>query len=264
MAGAGGVDIGNFGLEDLPQGLELIWHGTNDPKNLELFIKSKIRWAEGDVRGDPEGRLVLRHDSFDSHPPHSGEALLDFRDWLRDLLRAGKSIQIDLKEGGETAERVIRALREHRVPQDRLWLTTNLKDVAMEDYARLGREFPKSPLQSAIPHRFMFQDMDRGERQAWMELNRGLGVRHLAISWYEDPQAHELDEIREAGFGVHFFYVNTLDDFGKAAALKPDSITSDFHIPEWGLYGRGSGENGFYLDGPDESPDKSPDNSKET
>jgi hypothetical protein len=68
------------------------------------------------------------------------------------------------------------------------------------------------------------------------------------MSWYEEPAEGELRELREAGFGVHFFYVNGAADIAKAAALKPDSITSDFHIPEWGLFGRGSGENGFYLE----------------
>jgi hypothetical protein len=191
---------------------------------------------------------VLRHDPFETHPLRSEEVFLEFEVWLSELLKGGKGIQVDLKEGGETMDRVIRTLRAHRVPEDRLWLTTNLKDVSLDDYARLAREFPKTPLQSAIPLRFMFQEMTREERAAWMELNRGVGIRHLAISWYDEPAASELEEIRAAGFGVHFFYVNSAEDIGRAAALGPDSITSDFHIPEWDLFGRGSGENGFYLD----------------
>jgi hypothetical protein len=145
-------------------------------------------------------------------------------------------------------DHLIAVLQESRLSESRLWFTTNLKDVAMEDYARLGQTFPDAALQSTIPIRFMFQDMGPEERAAWLEINRGLGVRHLSVSWYDEPTLEELREIREAGFGINLFYVNTVDDIRKAVALKPDSITSDFHIPEWGLFGRGSGENGFYLE----------------
>lgn len=231
----------------LPRDILFIWHGVNDPKNLEFFLKSNICVAEGDVRA-LEGRLVLRHDPFDTHPLDPHESLMDVETWVRKLMASGKGVQVDLKEGGETMERVIKLLKDLRVPDDRLWLTTNLKDVSMEDYGRLSREFPKVPLQSAIPHRFMFQDMSVEERAEWMAMNRSIGIRHFAISWYEEAKEHELKELRDAGFGVHFFYVNTPDDILKAAVLRPNSITSDFHIPEWGYFGRGSGENGFFLD----------------
>jgi len=90
--------------------------------------------------------------------------------------------------------------------------------------------------------------MDADERASWLDINRGLGARYVSISWYDEPTGSELEEIRKAGFGVNLFYVNTLEDIRKAVALGPDSITSDFHVPEWGLFGRGSGENGFYLE----------------
>ncbi|HSA58479.1 MAG TPA: hypothetical protein VLJ37_02185 [bacterium] len=235
-------------LTELEQDLDLIWHGVNDPANLEFFLKSNIYWAEGDVRGHEDGLLVLRHDPWETHPLRPEEGLLDFRDWLKAAHEAGKGIQIDLKEGGSTMDRMIHLLKEVRFPESRLWFTTNLKDVAIEDYGRLGRTFPHARLQSTIPLRFMFQDMTVDDRTSWLDLNRGLGARFLSISWYDEPTAGELEEIRNAGFGINLFYVNTMEDIRKAVALKPDAITSDFHVPEWGLFGRGSGENGFYLE----------------
>lgn len=235
-------------LTDLPRDLQLIWHGVNDPKNLEYFLKSDIYWAEGDLREQREDRLVLRHDPFDSHPLVEGEALLDFRDWLGAVFGAGRGIQIDLKEGGRAMERMIDIVKGAGVPADRLWFTTNLKDVPMDDYARLGQAFPGARLQSAIPIRFMFQDMIPAERGAWLEINRGLGVTDLSMSWYDEPTAEQLDEIHKQGFSVNIFYVNTLEEIRRAVLMGPDSLTSDFHIPEWGLFGRGSGENGFYLE----------------
>jgi len=233
-------------LKNLCPGLTWIWHGVNDSQNLKFFIKSNVYWAEGDVRLSEGGILILRHDPFETHPARAEESILEARDWVSALNASERGIQIDLKGGGETLEQVIRLVRDFRIPSERLWFTTNLKDISTDDYARLNREFPGVPLQSAIPLRFMFQEMTWDERRDWLELNRSVGVRHLAMSWYEEPTAQELDELREAGFKVHFFYVDTVSDLQKAAALKPDSITSDFHLPEWGFFGRGSGENGYY------------------
>lgn len=235
-------------LSDIKNRLQLIWHGVNDHTNLESFLKSDIYWAEGDLRGHEEGLLVLRHDPWDTHPLRPGEGLLDFRHWLKAAHEAGKGIQIDLKEGGSTMDRMIDLLKEFRVTESRLWFTTNLKDVALDDYGRLGRTFPGARLQSAVPLRFMFQAMTADERHSWLEINRSLGARYVSISWYDEPTRAELEEIRQAGFGINLFYVNTLEDIRKALSLEPDSITSDFHIPEWDLFGRGSGENGYYLE----------------
>ena len=79
-------------------------------------------------------------------------------------------------------------------------------------------------------------------------MNRSLGVTRLSVSWYDLPTSEELGDVKEAGFEINLFHVNTIDDFKKVIALRPEAITSDFHIPEWNLHGRGSGENWFYLD----------------
>ena len=52
----------------LPARVAFVWHGVNDRLNLERFLASDVRWAEVDVRHDPVGRLVLRHDGYDESP----------------------------------------------------------------------------------------------------------------------------------------------------------------------------------------------------
>ena len=37
----------------------------NDEANLRQFLASGVHWAEVDIRRDPSGRFVLRHDSFE-------------------------------------------------------------------------------------------------------------------------------------------------------------------------------------------------------
>lgn len=235
-------------IQDIPESIQLVWHGVNDPLNLDFFIKSSIPWGEGDVRGGLNGSLILRHDNFETHPKRDGERFLRFEDWVKALKKAGKGIQIDLKEGGEVMGKMVSVLKEQGIDEGKLWVTTNLKDVSMDDYASLRGIFPRMTLQSTIPIRFMFSEMNQEERRAWLGLNEGMGVKRLSISWYDSPTQEEIDEIKGCGFETNLYHVNSLQDFREAVPLHPDSITSDFHLPEWSLYGRGSGENGFYLE----------------
>ncbi len=234
-------------LSEIPRTIDLVWHGVNDPLNLERFLQSPIPWGEGDLRQDPEGRLTLRHDSFDTHPRREGEPALAFEEWTDRLLAGGKSLKVDLKEGGATQQRLVDLFKKRRVDESRLWITTNLKDVSTDDYGRLRGVFPRAILQSTIPIRFMYQVMAAADRQEWLDMNRSLGVTRLSVSWYDGPTAEELGDVKKAGFEINLYHVNSVDDFKRAIALRPEAITSDFHIPEWNLFGRGSGENWFYL-----------------
>lgn len=235
-------------FQEIPPKIDLVWHGVNDDGNLSHFLQSSIRWAEGDVRGNGNGKLILRHDSFETHPKREEEKFLLFDDWVKALKGKRKGVQIDLKEGGETMERMIQILKGHGVGEEDLWITTNLKDVSMDDYLRLKQVFPQIILQSTIPIRFMFKEMNEEERRAWLSLNQGMGVKRLSVSWYDCPTREEIDEVKKNGFEVNLYHVESIQDFREAIPLQPESITSDFHIPEWSLFGRGSGENGFYLE----------------
>ena len=76
------VSGSTFGLAGLVDEAEvgrrvtLVWHGVNDEHNLQQFLSSEIGWAEVDVRSDPIGRLVLRHDSFVETPWARDEPVL--------------------------------------------------------------------------------------------------------------------------------------------------------------------------------------------
>ena len=71
-----------LGERDLPRQVELVWHGVNDRANLRHFLASPVRWGEGDVRRDPRGRLVMRHDPFDCR---TGRPEIDHRASLRSV-----------------------------------------------------------------------------------------------------------------------------------------------------------------------------------
>src|SRR5690606_1147964 len=102
------------GERELPRHVQLVWHGVNDRANLRQFLASPVRWAELDVRRDPGGRLVLRHDAFggDDVPGGDGafggggavsvdgapEGLLTVREALAALRAAGKAVKLDVKD----------------------------------------------------------------------------------------------------------------------------------------------------------------------
>ena len=58
---------------DVRERVTLVWHGINDAGNLRQFLASSVHWGECDVRRDPRGRLVSRHDSFERSPWRSDE-----------------------------------------------------------------------------------------------------------------------------------------------------------------------------------------------
>lgn len=236
-------------LETLSSSTHLTWHGLNDPLNVTYFLKSSIPWGESDVRLGPDGHLVLRHDPPEElHWEHS--ELMRFDDWVDALVRGGKKMVMDLKEGGEALDQVISILRRHSLNANHLWFATSLKDVSVEDYTKLRQAFPAAVFSSTIPLRFMFQSMDRAQRETWYEINRSMGATRFSVSWHDHPQPEEVTEVHQAGFEINLYHVNTLEDFRQAIRLNPKAITSDFHIPVWNLFGRGAGENGFYLDLP--------------
>ena len=51
-----------------------------------------------------------------------------------------------------------------------------------------------------------------------------------------------LDAIEARGWGVNISGVPDLEAFLEASLLLPTSVTADFNFPEWGYFGRGSGE----------------------
>ena len=64
---------------ELPSRVEFVWHGVNDASNLDRFLGSEVQWAEIDVRRDPVGRLVLRHDGYRGNAMATGRAVACWR-----------------------------------------------------------------------------------------------------------------------------------------------------------------------------------------
>jgi hypothetical protein len=113
--------------EELRRRVQFAWHGVNDEANLRQFIASGVHWAECDIRQDPLGRLVLRHDSFEEIPWHRAEQPFRLEACLRALRAQGRSVALDLKEGGDVVERVLGIVAALGFDEGSLWCNGSIE-----------------------------------------------------------------------------------------------------------------------------------------
>jgi phosphoglycolate phosphatase-like HAD superfamily hydrolase len=229
---------------DLSERVGFVWHGVNDPLNLQRFLSSDVRWAEVDVRRDPLGRLVLRHDAFDETPWHRDDPASFAHDAIGELAKAGRNVKVDLKEGGPTMEEAIDLVRSVGLADGRLWFNAELPAIGPTGFGRLRAEFPGStsscPIDAFEP--LLLAGPDSSDVVS--DLLRGWGITRLSIRWGRSARTL-LDELGARGWQVNVYDVPDLEAFLEACLLLPASVTADFNFPEWGYRGRGSGAGGL-------------------
>jgi hypothetical protein len=110
---------------DLPDQVQLVWHGVNDEANLREFLFSRVAWGECELRRDPRQRLVLRHDSFERTPWTRDEAPLTPATALEAFARHARGLKLDLKDGPSVLDEVLALVQRFSVlsdaPTGRAW-----------------------------------------------------------------------------------------------------------------------------------------------
>jgi phosphoglycolate phosphatase-like HAD superfamily hydrolase len=243
-----------IGEDDLPDHVELVWHGVNDHANLRHFLASPVRWGEGDVRRDPQGRLALRHDPFgepSGDAPDAPDHPLLAEELLGAARSAGKAVKLDIKEPEILGELLRLVDRTGIAPRD-LWFNGRVDVLGPAGLRRLRRAHPDAvvqvpvdalaPLVLAAPSRARARLV---ELATW-------GVDRFSLAWDTARSAALLDRFDQWGFAVNLYAVEGLDDFLRAVVLLPRSVTADFNFPEWHYFGRGAGHGGrhhrYHLD----------------
>jgi hypothetical protein len=225
---------------ELGRRVTLVWHGVNDEHNLQQFLASEIGWAEIDVRRDPIGRLVLRHDSFLESPWARGEPQLPLRECLELLRSWGRSVKVDLKEGGEVVAEVLEAVRQFGFSDEELWFNGSIQTLGPEGYACLRRARSGSILQSPIDFLVPLLVAAPELAEDVLATLRDWGVTRVSLDW-RTPEARDvLGLVEGLGWGVNLYGVPDLEAFLEAALLLPASVTADFNFPEWSYDGRGA------------------------
>jgi phosphoglycolate phosphatase-like HAD superfamily hydrolase len=238
-------ELGGLISEDrLREHVELVWHGVNDPENLQQFLASGIAWAEVDLRCDPVGRLVLRHDGFDRRPWSRDEPSVLAQPMLETLEGTGRSIKVDVKGNGDTLRQTLDLLDRLGLASDRVWFNGEIDVVGRDGFARFRERYPTAtascpvdflaPLLAAAPYQ---ADVVLGHLRSW-------GVSRLSVRWTSGAR-RTISELERRGWETNIYDVPDLQSFLEAAVLLPTSVTADFNFPEWRYFGRGSGEHGL-------------------
>ena len=238
-----------IGEADLPDRVELAWHGVNDRANLRHFLASPVRWGECDVRRDPQGRLALRHDPFGGTgaplPGGPPAAPLMADEFLRAALAAGKAVKLDIKQPDIDDELSELVGRSGAAGHD-LWFNGRVDVLGRDAFRRLRRAWPAATVQCPIdmlaPAIVATPDRARAaldELAAW-------GIDRFSLAWGTGPTALLLDHIDRWGHEVNLYAIGDLDEFLRAVMLLPRSVTADFNFPEWHYFGRGAGRGGRY------------------
>lgn len=115
-------------------------HETNSAKTLVHALRSDANWLEGDLRRDPDGRLVMAHD------PHDVGWGVSFERWLAIGAASGRGVKVDLKDPA-AFDAMLDAVAASGVDQSRLILNVPVAGdprhtIDDEGLRRLRRRFP--------------------------------------------------------------------------------------------------------------------------
>jgi hypothetical protein len=234
-----------IGEGDLPNHVELVWHGVNDRTNLRHFLASPVRWGECDLRRDPEGRLALRHDPFGGVPGDRSERPLLAEELLRAAGAGDKGIKLDVKER-DIIDELVALIGGIGVAGNDLWFNGRLDVLGEDGLRRLRRTWPNAIVQCPVDVIAPLVLATPERARAMLDELAWWGVDRFSLAWDPTFTATLLDRFDQWGHDVNVYSVATLDDFLRAVMLLPRSVTADFNFPEWHYFGRGAGHGGRY------------------
>ena len=232
------------GEGSLPMQVQLAWHGVNDRANLGQFVASEVKWAEVDIRPDPAGVLILRHDSFETTPAARPDDWLILEETLTVIKEHDRGVKLDLKVGGEVLDEVLEVLRRFEFDDDDLWFNANIEVVGEAGFRTIVGEHPGAIVQCPIDWLTPLLWTAGDEAKRILDLITGWGVTRFSISWEREYLRRLLPQLHEWGHEVNIYAVPDLESFLEAVVLLPCSVTSDFNFPQWHRFGRGSGREG--------------------
>jgi hypothetical protein len=234
------------GEDDLPDQVQLVWHGINDEINLREFLSSKVHWGELDVRHDPRQRLVLRHDSFERTPCTRDEPLLTLAAALEAFAGHARGVKLDLKPGTGVVDDVLGLLAGHGFDNNRLWFNASIEAIGDEGFRRLRSAYPGAIVQCPVDFLAPLVLAAPRQARAVLQMLAGWGISRFSVAWGRESTRSLVRQLEEWGYEVNLYAVPNHESFLQAMLLMPRSVTADFNFPEWNYYGRGSGERRRY------------------
>jgi hypothetical protein len=248
---------------EVPQHVQMVWHGVNDAWNLRQFLASRVTWGECDLRVDPLGRLVLRHDSFEDTPWRAEEQLLRLPELVDAFSAHDRGLKLDLKQPRRDVLQAALELLDGRMPDDRLWFNATIDSLGEPGFRELAANYPTAirqcPIDFLAP--LVFSAPSRAEEL--LDMLRRWGINRFSIAWGTPYTRRLFDQLQRWGHDMNIYAVPDLAAFLQAALLLPRSLTADFNFPQWHYFGRGSGEHldhhTYRVDRPRSQPTESSD-----
>lgn len=230
-----------------PKHIQFAWHGINDEANLSQFLASKITWGECDVRLSPINEVpILRHDSFKNNPLDADERWLTLDKLLSRVAKTDKFVKINLKAGGIIVEKVMESIDAHGIDDSRLWFNSSVEILQELGFWKLSKKYPKSILQADVDFLAPLISSVPDKAREIFDMFTEWGINRFSINWQSQNLRSFFDQMNEWGYNVNISNVPDPVSFFQTVVLMPQSITSDFNLPEWHYYGKSSGENRFH------------------
>ncbi len=226
----------------VPQHVQLVWHGVNDEWNLRQFLASRVTWGECDLRVDPLGRPVLRHDSFDDTRWRPDERLLGLSELIDAFREHGRGLKLDLKQPDDDVVGRALELVDGLLDEDRLWFNGSVEALGEPGFRRLAAAHPDAVVQCPIDFLAPLVFSAPARASDLLAMLRAWGVNRFSIAWGTLHTRRLFDQLERWGHEVNIYAVPDLAAFLQAALLLPRSLTADFNFPQWHYFGRGSGE----------------------
>jgi hypothetical protein len=221
--------------------VQIVWHGINDKLNLRQFLTSRMTWGECDLRVDPLGRLVLRHDSFEDTPWRAEEQLLRFPELVDAFSEHDRGLKLDIKQSGHDVLQAALQLIDDRLPDNRLWFNAAIDILGEPGFRELAAKYPTAIRQCPIDFLAPLAFSAPGRAKELLDMLVNWGVNRFSIAWGTPHTRRLFDQLERWGHDVNIYAVPDLAAFLQAALLLPSSLTADFNFPHWHYFGRGSG-----------------------
>jgi hypothetical protein len=201
-----------------------------------------VTWGECDLRVDPLGRLVLRHDSFEDTPWRAEERLLRLPELVDAFGEHDRGLKLDLKQPDHDVLHAALELIDGRLPEDRLWFNATIDSLGEPGFRELAANYPTAIRQCPIDFLAPLVFSAPGRAKELLDMLRGWGVNRFSIAWGTPHTRRLFDQLERWGHDMNIYAVPDLAAFLQAALLLPRSLTADFNFPQWHYFGRGSGE----------------------
>lgn len=166
---------------DVPDGVQLAWHGINDEINLREFLGSRVRWGECDVRRDPGDRIVVRHDSYAATPATHDERPLALAAVLDAFAVHDRSVKLDLKEGAGIIDEVVTLLGDRGFDGERVWFNGRIEVVGAKGFAAVRRRYPDAVVQCPVDFLAAVASVAPPRARSFLGMLAGWGITRVSV-----------------------------------------------------------------------------------